>query len=244
MNRVVLITGASRGIGKETAIEFAKCGYDVVINYNKSDKSAEEVANIIKSNGGVQSLLIKADVSDEHQVREMVDKAIEKFGRIDVLVNNAGIVYDAEFDDRTVNQWQETLSVNLIGPFLVSKYVGKKMLEQKSGKIINVSSTNGINTFYPTSIDYDASKAGLISLTYNLALQFAPYINVNAVAPGWINTDMNKLLDKEFLEEEKEKICLKRFADPNEVAKLIVFLASDNANYINGEVIKIDGGML
>ena len=174
----------------------------------------------------------------------MVDKIITKFGKIDVLVNNAGIVYDVEFEDRTVLEWQETLNVNLIGPFLVSKYVSKYMLENKKGKIINISSTNGINTCYPTSIDYDASKAGLISLTHNLALQFAPYINVNAVAPGWVNTEMNKLLDKDFLDEEKDKICLKRFAEPEEIAKLVVFLASDAADFINGEVIKMDGGVL
>ncbi len=117
------------------------------------------------------------------------------------------------------------------------------MMKNKSGKIINVSSTNGINTFFPSSIDYDASKAAIINLTYNLAIQFAPYINVNAVAPGWVNTEMNKELTKELIEEETEKIYKRRFAEPEEIAKVICFLASEGAEYINGTVIKVDGGM-
>lgn len=172
----------------------------------------------------------------------MVRDIINEFGKIDVLVNNAGIAIDKEFEDRTVEDWKETLNVNLIGPFIVSKYVGNEMIKNKKGKIINISSTNGINSFFPTSIDYDASKAGLINLTHNLAIQFAPYINVNCVAPGWVNTDMNKKLPKELIEEETNKIYKKRFAEPIEIAKVVTFLASDDADYINDEVIKIDGG--
>ena len=244
MSKVVLVTGSSRGIGKATIVEFASKGYDVVINYVKNHEEAKKTEDEIKSKYDVKTLIVEADVSDEEQVDSMIEKIIAEVGRIDVLVNNAGIVYDVEFEERTVLEWQETLNVNLIGPFLVSKYASKYMLENKKGKIINISSTNGINTCYPTSIDYDASKAGLISLTHNLALQFAPYISVNAVAPGWVNTEMNKLLDKDFLDEEKEKICLKRFAEPEEIAKLVVFLASDDADFINGEVIKMDRGVL
>lgn len=242
-NKVVLVTGSSRGIGKAIIIEFANKGYDVVINYAKNHYEAKKTQEEIESKYNAKALVIEADVSNEQQVVSMIERIIAELGRIDVVVNNAGIVYDVEFDERTVLQWQETLNVNLIGPFLVSKYASKYMLENKKGKIINISSTNGINTCYPTSIDYDASKAGLISLTHNLALQFAPYINVNAVAPGWVNTEMNKLLDKDFLDAEKEKICLRKFAEPEEIAKLVYFLASDDANYINDEVIRIDGGM-
>lgn len=192
--------------------------------------------------GGGQALTIKADVSNEEDVKQMVKVAIERFGKIDVLVNNAGIAIDKEFEDRTVKDWQDTLNINLIGPFLVSKYVGEEMLKQKYGKIINISSTNGINAFFPTSIDYDASKAGLINLTHNLALQFAPYINVNCVAPGWVNTEMNKELPKELIEEETAKIYKGRFAEPSEIGKLVIYLASEDADFINDEVIKIDGG--
>ena len=158
------------------------------------------------------------------------------------IPNNAGIAIDKEFEDRTVEDWKRTLSVNLIAPFIVSKYVGNEMLKNKSGKIINISSTNGINAFFPTSIDYDASKAGLINLTHNLAIQFAPYINVNCVAPGWVNTDMNKELPKDLIEEETNKIYKKRFAEPSEIAKVVTFLASDDADFINDEIIKVDGG--
>ena len=241
-NKVVLVTGSARGIGKATIIEFARKGYDVVINYIKSDKEANDLKKTLETDFKVKALTIKADVSNENDVNDMVSKIMNNFGRIDVLVNNAGIAIDKEFDDRTFEDWNKTLTINLIGPFLVSKYVGKIMVKQKKGKIINVASTNGINAFFPTSIDYDASKAGLINLTHNLALQFAPYVNVNCVAPGWVNTDMNKNLPKELIEEETEKIYKKRFAEPSEIGKVICFLASEDADFINDEIIKIDGG--
>lgn len=206
-------------------------------------ENAEKLSNYLKEKYKIETLVIKADVSNEEQVKNMIQEIISKFGRIDVLVNNAGIAIDKEFENRTVEDWKRTLEVNTIGTFLVSKYASENMMENKSGKIINVSSTNGINTFFPSSIDYDASKAAIINLTYNLAIQFAPYINVNAVAPGWVNTEMNKELPKDLIEEETEKIYKKRFAEPEEIAKVICFLASEDAEYINGTVIKVDGGM-
>ena len=241
-NKVALITGPSRGIGRACALEFAKKGCNIIINYNNSKKEAIELKEEIIKNYNVDCIAIKADVSNEIEVRNMVDKITEKFDKIDILVNNAGIAIDTTFEDKTIENFRKTLNVNLIGTFLVSKYVGKIMLENKYGKIINVSSTNGIDTFYPMSLDYDASKAGVISLTHNLAIEYSPIINVNAVAPGWTMTDMNKELDKDFIEEEERKILLKRFAKPEEIAKVIVFLASDDASYINNEVIRIDGG--
>lgn len=243
MEKVVLITGSSKGIGKATAVEFAKIGDKVVINYLTDKENAEKLSNYLKEEYKIETLVIKADVSKEEQVKNMVQEVINKFGKIDVLVNNAGIAIDKEFEDRTVEDWKRTLEVNTIGTFLVSKYVSENMMKNKNGKIINVSSTNGINTFFPSSIDYDASKAAIINLTYNLAIQFAPYINVNAVAPGWVNTEMNKELPKDLMQEEKEKIYKKRFAEPEEIAKVICFLASKDAEYINGTVIKVDGGM-
>lgn len=243
MSKVVLVTGSSRGIGKATAIEFAKRGYDVVINYKNSDKEASLLKEQLESDYSVKAMTARADVADEGAVRGMVQDIVSEFGHIDVLVNNAGIAIDKEFEDRTVDDWQKTLNTNLIGPFLVSKYVGEIMIKQRGGgKIINISSTNGINSFFPTSIDYDASKAAIINLTHNLAIQFAPYINVNCIAPGWVNTEMNKELPKELIEEETEKIYKKRFADPSEIGKVVCFLASDEADFINDEVIKVDGG--
>ena len=237
MNKVALVTGSSRGIGKAIITDFAKKGYNVVINYIKEYNEAERLKEKLENEYSIRALTIKADVSNEDEVQEMVANIKKEFKRIDVLVNNAGIAIDKEFEDRTVEDWKRTLSVNLIAPFIVSKYVGNEMLKNKSGKIINISSTNGINAFFPTSIDYDASKAGVINLTHNLAIQFAPYINVNCVAPGWVNTDMNKELPKDLIEEETNRIYKKRFAEPSEIAKVVTFLASDDADFINDEII-------
>lgn len=239
MNKVVLVTGASRGIGKACALEFAKNGYDVVVNYVNDDISALSVVDEIKKLS-VNSMAIKCDISNETSVKEMVDTVIEKFGRIDVLVNNAGIAIDTIFEDKNKENFMKTLEVNLVGTFLVSKEVGKYM---KNGSIINVSSTNGIDTIYPESLDYDASKAGVISLTKNLAIAFAPNIRVNTVAPGWVLTDMNKELDYDFIKKEEKKILLGRFADPEEIAKVVYFLSTEDASYINGSIIRVDGGV-
>lgn len=242
MNRVVLVTGASRGIGRAIAIEFAKKSYDVVINYVENKTAALKVKEEIETNYHVRALTVQADVANEEEVHAMIESIFKNFGGIDVLVNNAGIAIDKEFEDRTVSDFEQTLHTNLIGPFLVSKYVGQEMVKRKKGKIINISSTNGINSFFPTSIDYDASKAALINLTHNLALQFAPDVNVNCVAPGWVNTDMNLKLPKELIAEETEKIYKKRFAEPSEIGKVVVFLASEDADFINDAVIQVDGG--
>lgn len=242
MKKVVLITGASRGIGKATAIEFAKKGYNVVINYVSNDSAAKELKSFIVENYDVDVMLCKCDVSNEENVKEMVNDVINHFGKIDVLINNAGIAIDTTFEDKTVDNFRKILDVNLIGPFIVSREVGKYMLEEKKGSIVNVSSTNGIDTYYTYALDYDASKAGLISLTHNLSLEFSPYVRVNAIAPGWTNTDSIQEMDKEYIKEECENIYLRRFAEPQEVAKAIYFLASDEASYINNEVLRVDGG--
>lgn len=242
MKKNVLVTGASRGIGKATVIEFAKKGYNVVINYVSDDNAAETLKNFVVENYDVDVMLCKCDVSNEEEVKEMVKSIIEKHGKIDVLVNNAGIAIDTTFEDKTKENFLKILDVNLIGPFLVSKEVSKYMLENKTGSIVNVASTNGIDTYYPCALDYDASKAGLISFTHNLSLELSPYIRVNAVAPGWTNTDQLKEMDKKLIEEEKEKVYLRRFAEPKEIAKAIYFLSSEDASYINNEVLRVDGG--
>ncbi|MBE6138576.1 MAG: SDR family oxidoreductase [Firmicutes bacterium] len=240
--KVVLITGASRGIGAATAEEFAKHNYNIVINYNNSEQEALILKEQVERKYGIEALLVKCDISNELEVKQMVEKTVKIFGKIDVLVNNAGIAIDTLFEDKTVENFRTTLDTNLIGTFLVSKYVGDVMLESGDGSIINVASTNGIDTYYPMSLDYDASKAGVISLTHNLALQYSPIIRVNAVAPGWVKTDMNKELDQDFIDTENKKIMLGRFANPDEIAKVIYFLGSNDASYINNEVIRIDGG--
>ena len=242
MTKTVLVTGSSKGIGRATIIEFAKHGYNVVINYNSDEKGAKELEQFVKSNYNVEVLSIKCDVSDEMLVKKMVDEIISAFGKIDALVNNAGIAIDTTFEDKTVENFKKTLNVNLIGQFIVAKEVGKYMLENKKGSIVNISSTNGFETYYPYSLDYDASKAGVISLTHNLAIEYAPYIRVNSVAPGWVDTDMNKELDDDYVNEECKKIFLNRFGKPEEIAKVVYFLSSDDASYINGEIVRVDGG--
>lgn len=242
MEKTVLVTGGSRGIGEAIVIEFAKKGYNVVINYLSSDDKANSLKKEVEDKYGVKVLTIKADVSIEEEVKNMVEEVIREFGHIDCLVNNAGIAIDTVFEDKTKENFMKILNTNLIGPFLVSKEVGKYMLEAKKGSIINISSTNGIDTIYPEGLDYDASKAGLISLTKNLAIQYAPYIRVNSVAPGWTLTDMSKDLDSDYIKEECESILLNRFAEASEIAKVVVFLASEDASYINSEVIRVDGG--
>ena len=243
MRKVVLITGASRGIGKSTAICFAKNGYNVIINYLNSSDEAINLKEYLERKYNIECIAIKADVSNEDDVINMIDEVIKKFSHIDVLVNNAGIAIDTTLEDKTKDNFEKILDINLIGPFLVSKYVSKYMKEKKNGCIINVSSTNGIDTYYPYSMDYDASKAGVISLTKNLAVELSPYIRVNAVAPGWVNTDMNKDLDPAYKKQEEEKILLNRFANDYEIAKVIYFLATSDASYINGSIIRVDGGL-
>ena len=238
---VVLVTGSSRGIGAATIKEFAKNGYDVVINYNNSLQSALVLQDEIKEYN-VKSLILKCDISNEEDVKEMVDTIMEEFGSIDVLVNNAGIAIDTTFEDKTVSNFRRTLDVNLIGPFVLSRLVGDIMYKKKKGSIINVSSTNGIDTTYPESVDYDASKAALISLTHNFAREFAPFIQVNCVCPGWVKTAMNKDLSIEQINEERKKILLGRFAEVEEISKVVVFLASSKADYINDSIIRVDGG--
>ncbi len=242
MRKTVLITGGSRGLGRACALKFAQLGYNVIINYNNSLKEAVSLEAYLKENYNISVLLVKADISKEDEVINMMNVIKNSFQKVDCLVNNAGIAIDTLFEDKTVQNFRKIIDVNLIGTFLVSKHIGSLMLKEKSGTIINVSSTNAIDTYYPYSLDYDASKAGVISLTHNLARQFAPYIRVNCVAPGWINTEMNKELDKEFIKEENKKILLGRFSEPSEIANVIAFLASHEASYINGSVIRVDGG--
>ena len=243
MNKTVLITGASRGIGRETAILFAKNNYNVVINYLNNKSLANSLKESLEARYNIKVLTIKADISNEEEVQAMVADAIEEFKKIDVLVNNASIAKDNILELKTKEEFASVININLVGTFLVTKEVSKYMKEERDGVIINVSSTNAIDSYYPYSMDYDASKAGVISLTMNFAVELSPYIRVNAVAPGWVNTDMNKEIDINYKKDLEEKILLNRFAEPTEVAKVIYFLASDDASYITGQVICVDGGM-
>ena len=243
MNKVVLVTGGAQGIGKAIILELAKNHYDVVINYLTSNKAAALLEEEIKKNYDVRVMTIQADVSKEEEVDAMISLIEKKWGGVDILVNNAAVDLSNLFHLKTADEFRKTLDVNVVGAFNCSKRVYRHMLDQEYGRIINISSTNGINTYYPMCIDYDASKAALISLTHNLAFEYGPYINVNAIAQGFIGTD-NELegYDEEFLKEEQEKIMVNRYGKPEEVAYLVKFLISDEANFINNTIIRIDGG--
>ena len=242
MNKVVLVTGGAQGIGKAIVLELAKNHYDVVINYLTSNKAAALLEEEIKKNYDVRVMTVQADVSKEEEVDAMISLIEKKWGGVDILINNAAVDLSNLFHLKTADEFRKTLDVNVVGAFNCSKRVYRHMLDQEYGRIINISSTNGINTYYPMCIDYDASKAALISLTHNLAFEYGPYINVNAIAPGFIGTD-NELdgYDEEFLKEEEEKIMVNRYGKPEEVAYLVKFLISDEANFINNTIIRIDG---
>ena len=245
MRKVALITGSAKGIGKAIALELAKNNYDIVINYLTSEQEAFALREMIINEYKVNCLAIKADVSNENEVDCMIKQIEEKLNGVDILVNNAAIDLSNLFNLKTVDEFKKTLDVNVIGSYNCAKRVAKHMQDNKFGRIINIASTNGINTYYPMSIDYDASKAALISLTHNLAIQYAPYVNVNAIAPGFIGTESElDGYDEEFLKQEQEKILVQRYGNPEEVAHLVKFLISDEADYINNTVIRIDGGQL
>ena len=241
-NKTVLVTGSSIGLGSEIIRLFASHGYNCVINYYSHEKEANNLKKEIEKKYNIKSITIKCDISNDEEVINMSKTIIKEFGSIDVLVNNTGIAIDTDFDLKTKEQFMRTLEVNLYGTFNTSRVFGNIMYENKHGKIINISSTNGIDTYYEFSLDYDASKAGIINLTHNSANHYAPYINVNCICPGWINTPMNKELSDEFKKEETDKILLNRFAEPKEIAELVYFLSTEEANYINDSVIRIDGG--
>lgn len=231
----VLVTGSTGTLGEELIKTLSKNNYNVIAHYHtnemKVQKLKEQLPNIE---------FIKSDLTSEEEINIMVDKIIEKYKHIDILINNAAFYQDEALEEKTKETFMKVLDVNLIAPFLLSKKIGKYMLEEKKGKIINIASTNGIDTFYPESVDYDASKAALINLTKNMAKYYAPYITVNAIAPGWIETKETLNMEEKFKKEETNKILLKRFAKPNEIVECIMFVCAND--YINSSVIRIDGG--
>lgn len=238
--KCVLVTGSSIGLGASIIKKYASMGYNTVITYNSHKDEAIELQKEINDKYNTESLVIKCDISKEEDIENLKNEIISKFNKLDVLVNNASIAIDTTFSDKTKENYMKILEVNLVGTFLVSKIMSTIMNDNSS--IINISSTNGIDTYYEYSLDYDSSKAGIINLSHNLANYLSPKIRVNTICPGWINTPMNKDMDAEFRKQEEDKILLKRFAEPNEIANLVCFISSEDASYINDSVIRIDGG--
>ena len=241
--KVAFITGGSRGIGKEVALKFADNGYNIVINY-VSDKTDVEKLEKEFSEKGVETLILKADVTNGEEIENLVKQVIEKFGKIDVLVNNAGITKDNLLMRMSEEEFDKVIEVNLKGTYIVTKSVIKYMMKKRNGSIINLSSVVGV-AGNAGQANYSASKAGIIGFTKSIAKELASRnIRANAVAPGFIETDMTAVLSDEIKENIHNQIPLKRMGSAKEVANLIYFLGSEESSYITGQVINIDGGMV
>ena len=241
--KVALVTGSSKGIGAAIALVYARAGADVLINYNRDQMGAEKIVQEIEQLG-CRTKAYGADVSDAKQVKEMISENVTQFGKIDILVNNAGITRDNLIFRMKEDAWDQVIDTNLKGMFLCTKEVSKKMLKQRSGKIINITSVIGL-IGNPGQVNYAAAKAGILGLTKTLAKELAQVgINVNAIAPGFIVTQMSDEIPEEIKEQMLNSIPLGRFGKPEDVADLALFLSSDKSDYITGQVFNVDGGMV
>lgn len=241
-DKIALITGSSRGIGRAIAVNFAQEGAKVVVNYNKNSESAMKVVGEIENSGGI-AIAIKADVSKSNEVNDMITGVMNKFGRIDILVNNAGVIKDKYLMIMTEDEWNSVIDTNLKGVFLCSKAVLRSMVGGRYGRIINIVSVSGI-TGQAGQTNYAASKGGIISFTKSLAREVASFgITVNAIAPGVIKTDMLDSVPTKILDKYMDGIPLRRFGEDKDIAGAAIFLASDASNYMTGQVIAVDGGL-
>lgn len=241
--KVALVTGASRGIGRAIAIELAQKGAKVAVNYSGSEAKANEVVDEIKSLGQ-EAIAIQADVSNTESVSNMVKQVIDTFGSLDILVNNAGITRDNLLMRMKEDEWDAVINTNLKGVFLCTKAVTRQMMKQRNGKIINIASIVGVSG-NPGQANYVAAKAGVIGLTKTTAKELAARnINVNAIAPGFITTDMTDELPTEVKDEMLKQIPLARFGEPGDIAKVVTFLASEDSKYMTGQTLHVDGGMV
>lgn len=241
--KVALVTGGSRGIGRAIAGLLAERGAKVMINYNRNLEEANAVVAAIEAKGG-QALVVQGDVSIAAEAQSLVEQTIKAFGRIDILVNNAGITRDTLMMRMSETDWDAVLDTNLKGAYLCAKAALRPMLKSRGGRIINISSVSG-QAGSGGQANYSAAKAGLIGFTRALAREVGSRgITVNAVAPGFIETDMTQALAEEFKQKVRDQIPLERFGQPEDVAEAVAFLASDAANYITGQVLAVNGGMV
>jgi 3-oxoacyl-[acyl-carrier protein] reductase len=241
--KVALVTGASRGIGREIALELARQGANVAVNYAGSESKANEVVDEIKAIGK-EAFAIKCDVSNSEEVAAMVKETVDQFGKLDILVNNAGITKDNLLMRMKEDEWDDVININLKGVFLCTKAVTRQMMKQRVGRIVNITSVVGVSG-NPGQANYVAAKSGVIGLTKTTAKELASRnITVNAIAPGFITTDMTDKLSDEVKAEMLKQIPLARLGEPKDIAKMTAFLASDDASYITGQTLHINGGMV
>ncbi len=242
MSKTALITGSSRGIGKACALKLAQRGFDIIINYNTNKEAADKTADEVSS-AGVKVMSVQADTSDANQVRDMFRTAAKEFGSIDVLVNNAGVVNDSYLLMLNTEDLKRSLDINISGYFNCAQQAALKMMKNRSGKIINISSVSSVHALLGQSV-YSATKGAVNSMTANLAKELAPYgIQVNAVAPGFVETEMINSVPEEKLKEYLELIPMKRFAAAEEVAEAVSLLADGTLSYMTGQVLILDGGL-
>ncbi|KAF0995697.1 3-oxoacyl-[acyl-carrier-protein] reductase [Geobacillus sp. TFV-3] len=241
--KIALVTGASRGIGRAVALELARQGANVAVNYAGSEAKANEVVEAIRSLGR-EAIAVQADVARAEDVERMVKTTIDHFGRLDILVNNAGITRDNLLMRMKEEEWDAVINTNLKGVFLCTKAATRPMMKQRYGRIINIASVVGVMG-NPGQANYVAAKAGVIGLTKTAARELASRnITVNAVAPGFITTDMTEALSPELKAEMLKQIPLARFGEPDDIARVVAFLASDAASYMTGQTLHVDGGMV
>lgn len=242
-NRVALVTGAGRGIGRAIALKLASEGAAVIVNYHGSESKAKEVVSLIEEKGG-KAEAFQCNVADFSACGQMMESIIEKYGHLDILVNNAGITKDNLLIKMSEEEFDAVIDTNLKGAFHCMKHVSRQMVKQRSGRIINISSVSGVSG-NAGQTNYSASKAGIIGMTKTVAREMAARgITVNAIAPGFIQTDMTEVLSDKIKEAILEKIPMKQFGEPEDIADTALFLASDQAKYITGQVICVDGGMV
>lgn len=241
-NKIAVVTGGSRGIGRAIALKLASEGADIVVNYTSNSAAADEVVKLV-TDLGRKAISVKADVSVSGDIENLIKETESQLGKIDILVNNAGITRDGLLIRMKEQDWDDVLNINLKGVFLATKLIGKKMLKQKSGRIVNVTSVVGIMG-NAGQANYAASKAGVIGFTKSVAKEFASRgITVNAVAPGFIKSDMTAKLSEEVIDNYSKSIPLGRMGEADDVANLITYLTSEKASYITGQIIQVDGGM-
>jgi len=237
----ILVTGGAKGLGFALVKSFLENGDNVLFTSHSTSANTDELDMI-----GSNYMEVKVDLSKEADIDKLVDIAYDEFGSIDVLINNASIELSNDFEDKTKEDFMKTYEVNAVAPFLLSRKIAKRMYDNKKGVIINISSNNSLDKYDPATVDYDASKSALNIISKALAKEYAPYVRVNTIAPGWILTDrvkeLNDSLNNKLVEEESKNILLERFANEEDIANLVLFLSSDKASYINDEIIRIDGG--